>query len=267
MGINPEDIFFVKADTNAIPDSKTTVASRGTVMGAQSTRLAGVAMRKLLLESGKDLLHATEEETVDISQSRCYIVEHPERSMPVSDICRYRYYKGLPLAVYKWYTPKQLIVCHETGLGEPYPTYAYGVCIAEVTVDMETGFVQVDKVSSAHDAGTVVNPATTAGQVYGGIVMGMGFATCEEMIYKSGIPKTENLDTYIVPTAKDMPEMDIFLYQCEDPTGTYGAKSIGEPATEMVGAAIALAVSNAIGRHIRQLPASLERVRLNKALR
>ena len=267
MGIKTEDIFFVKADTNAIPDSKTTVASRGTVMGAQSTRRAGMAMRKLLLESGRLLLEATEEETVDIQQSRCYIVERPERWIPVADICRYRYYKGLPLAAYEWYTPKQLIVSHKTGLGEPYPTYAYGVCIAEVTVDMATGFVEVDKVSSAHDAGTVVNPATTAGQVYGGIVMGMGFATCEEMIYKNGIPKTENLDTYIVPTAKDMPEMDIYLYQCEDPTGTYGAKSIGEPATEMVGAAVALAVGNAIGRRIRQLPASLERVRLDKALR
>jgi CO/xanthine dehydrogenase Mo-binding subunit len=71
----------------------------------------------------------------------------------------------------------------------------------------------------------------------------------------------------IIPTALDMPEMKVNIFECEDPNGTFGAKSVGEPATETVAAAIANAVYNATGRRIRENPASLERVLLGKKLR
>ena len=77
----------------------------------------------------------------------------------------------------------------------------------------------------------------------------------------------KNLDSYILPTSLDAPEMDVHMFDSGDPTGTYGAKSIGEPATEAVGAAIANAVSNAIGRRIYQNPCDLEQVLLGKKLR
>ena len=76
-----------------------------------------------------------------------------------------------------------------------------------------------------------------------------------------------NLDEYLIPTALDMPEMKINLYECDDPAGTFGAKSVGEPATEIVAAAIANAVACATGRRIRENPAGLERVLLGKKLR
>ena len=119
----------------------------------------------------------------------------------------------------------------------------------------------------AHDLGTVINPAVAAGQIYGGIVMGMGFGAMEEVVLKKGYVTTQNFDSYIFPTAMDMPEMDITMYECDDPAGTFGAKSLGEPATEMIGAAVAQAVSNATGVRIRELPTSLERVLLGKNLR
>jgi CO/xanthine dehydrogenase Mo-binding subunit len=65
----------------------------------------------------------------------------------------------------------------------------------------------------------------------------------------------------------DIPEMQINLFECDDPSGTYGAKSVGEPATEAVAAAIANAIANATGRRIRSNPASLEQVLLGKKLR
>ena len=87
------------------------------------------------------------------------------------------------------------------------------------------------------------------------------------MAIKVGISGFGRIARVVIPAAMDMPEMDVNMYECDDPAGTFGAKSLGEPATEMIGAAVAQAVSNATGRRIRQLPASLERVLLGKNLR
>ena len=139
--------------------------------------------------------------------------------------------------------------------------------VAEVEVDMATGYVDVKKVTSGLDTGNVINPALLTGQLYGGIVMGQGFSIMEEVTDVKGKVTSKNLDSYILPTSLDAPEMDVHMFDSGDPTGTYGAKSIGEPATEAVGAAIANAVSNAIGRRIYQNPCDLEQVLLGKKLR
>ena len=139
--------------------------------------------------------------------------------------------------------------------------------MAEIEVDMETGYVDVQKVTASHDVGTAVNPALVLGQIYGGILMGQGYATTEEVEVSNGKVRNQNFENYIVPTAADMPEMDVNIFECDDPRGTFGAKSIGEPATEVVGAAIANAIYNATGKRIRENPANLERVLLGKKLR
>jgi CO/xanthine dehydrogenase Mo-binding subunit len=139
--------------------------------------------------------------------------------------------------------------------------------VAEIRVDLRTGYVDVLHVTSSHDVGTAVNPALIRGQVYGGIVMGQGYGICEDMEPVKGKCVCTNLDSYIIPTAMDIPEMQINLFECDDPSGTYGAKSVGEPATEAVAAAIANAIANATGRRIRTNPASLEQVLLGKKLR
>lgn len=127
--------------------------------------------------------------------------------------------------------------------------------------------MDVQKVTASHDVGTAVNPALVMGQIYGGILMGQGYATTEEVEVSNGKVRNQNFENYIVPTAADMPEMDVNIFECDDPRGTFGAKSIGEPATEVVGAAIANAIYNATGKRIRENPANLERVLLGKKLR
>ena len=96
--------------------------------------------------------------------------------------------------------------------------------IAEVEVDMGTGYVDVVKVTASHDVGTAIHPSLIQGQVYGGIVMGQGFGITECLNVHKGIIQENNYDTYIIPTILDIPEMNFHIFECDDPNGTYGEK-------------------------------------------
>ena len=259
-GIAFSDIAVTSVDTHSIPDSGLTVASRGTAMGGQSVRQAGERMGKMLLESGRILLKADKDEEVRLEDSSCYLVSDPARRVSLAEICTYRRYQGLPMAVYEWYIPRPLGTDEKTGQGEAFTTYAYGVCAAEVRVNTITGQVRVDKVTVAHDVGTAINPEMIRGQIYGGIMMGLGFGLWEEVRLDKGRTPDLNLDSYRIPTALDVPEIDIRVYECEDPEGVYGAKCVAEAATEMVGAAAALAVAHALEKPVRKLPVTMEQI-------
>lgn len=271
LGVRVEDIHHIGVDTHAIADSGMTVASRGTVMGAQSMRKAALKLRKLLEETAAEMLNLSPLDEVVIEDGMCFAKSDPNTKIPLSAVCATRLWSGKQLSVYEWFEPKPLHFDHHTGQGDVFPTYSYGCVVAEVEVDLETGYVDVLKVSSGHDCGTVINPALAKGQIYGGIAMGMGFALTEEVEVDKGKVGTVNFDSYIFPTAMDVPEMEPVLFECDDPEGTYGAKSLGEPATEAVGAAIASAVNSVLkeakGERLRRLPFDLERVLLGKSLR
>jgi CO/xanthine dehydrogenase Mo-binding subunit len=267
IGCTTDIINFVGVDTHSIPDSGMTVASRGTVMGAQSMRKASIDLGNLLRETAGMLLK-TDPEKVDIDNNEFYIIGSDDKTrVSLADVCNTRLWTGKAMAVYNWSEPGDLAIDHHTGQGNAFPTYSYGVVVAEVEVDMETGFVDVLKVSSGHDVGTCVNPDTVEGQIYGGIAMGQGFGVTEEVPVSKGQLESKNFDSYIFPTSMDVPEMEAVIFECDDSAGTYGAKSLGEPATEAVGAAIAAAVANATGIPVRELPCNLERTLLGKNLK
>jgi len=259
-GIAMEDIAVCTVDTHAIPDSGLTVASRGTAQGGQSVRMAGEKMREMLTESGRILLEAQPEEHVRIANSRCFIEERPDRSLPVADICLYRKYQGLPMAAFQWYVPRPLSTDETTGQGEAFTTYAYGVSVAELAVNCHTGQVRVNRITAYHDVGKVLDETLVRGQIYGGILMGMGFGLWEQVRLRQGKTQDVNYDAYHIATARDLPDIRMKLYECDDPEGTYGAKCIAEAATEMIGTALALAVKHAIGRPVRSLPLNPEAI-------
>lgn len=259
-GIAFEDIMVEAVDTNSIPDSGLTVASRGTAQGGQSVRLAGEKMKEMLLESGRVLLGASPEEEVILQNSQCYLKENPKKRIPVADICIYRKYAGLPLATYQWYIPRPLVNDEATGQGEAFTTYAYGVSVAEVQVNTLTGQMKVERISAYHDVGKALNPELIRGQICGGIMMGMGFGLWEEIRMQKGKTADTNFDSYHIATSMDVPDMNIRLYECRDPEGTYGAKCIAEAATEMIGTAVSLAVQHAIGKVIPSLPVTMEKI-------
>ena len=203
---------------------------------------------------------------VELLDSQFYLKKYPDVKVPFSGVCNACLWTGRQMAAFEWFKPQDLIQDHETGQGKAFPTFAYGCIVAEVEVDMKTGYVDVLEVTASHDVGTAINPALVKGQIYGGIVMGQGFAVTEDVVTGKRGQKTKNFDSYILPTSMDAPKMNINIYENQDPAGTYGAKSIGEPATEGVGAAIANAIFNATGRRVYENPADLETVLLGHKL-
>lgn len=267
IGCTTDVINFPGVDTHSIPDSGMTVASRGTVMGAQSMRKASIELGDMLRETAAQQLDAKPEE-VDIQNNEYYVIGGDgNKKVSLANVCNTRLWTGKSLAAFNWSEPRDLGIDHHTAQGDAFPTYSYGVVVAEVEVDMETGFVDLLKVTSGHDVGTCVNPDTVEGQIYGGIAMGQGFGVTEEVPVNNGKLGSLNFDSYIFPTSIDVPEMEAVIFECEDKEGTYGAKSLGEPATEAVGAAIAAAIAHAIGKPVRELPCNLERTLLGRSLK
>jgi CO/xanthine dehydrogenase Mo-binding subunit len=137
----------------------------------------------------------------------------------------------------------------------------FGVQVAEVAVDVETGEVRVDKIVAIHDVGRVINQLGASSQVEGGIIQGIGHTLSEERIVDpaTGSILTRTLDAYKMPTIADVPEIVTELVDVPDPHLTnLGAKGLGEPPIIPTAAAIANAIRDATGAAVRSLPISRE---------
>ena len=149
---------------------------------------------------------------------------------------------------------------HKTYTAPPSEYTAYCAQAAEVEVDPETGQITVRKIVTAHDVGTVLNPLTHQGQIEGGVIQGLGYALMEEMETAEGQISTLSLGDYKIPTIKDLPELVTVLLEPAGGPAPFQSKGIGESSNTPVAAAIANAVSDAIGgRPITRLPLTAER--------
>lgn len=144
----------------------------------------------------------------------------------------------------------------ENSQGAPYPTYTYASQVAEVEVDVRTGKVRVLRIISAHDVGKAINPGTIESQIEGGVIMGIGYALMER--FDPG--RTKNLQDYLIPTSCDIPKIIPLIVEHPEKSGPYGAKGMGEAAAIPTAAAIANAVSHALGIRITHLPLTPERI-------
>lgn len=139
----------------------------------------------------------------------------------------------------------------------------FGAHFAEVDVNVETGQVRVNRIVAAHDIGRVINPLTATSQVYGGVLMGLGFALTEQRVFDgpTGLQLTANLEDYKVPVIGDVPQIDVIFVDEADPAAnSVGSKGLGEPPIIPAPAAIANAVADAIGVRVLDLPMTPERV-------
>ena len=166
-----------------------------------------------------------------------------------------------PLRVEKSYIQPDSIHWDETTYrGDAYPVYAWACTIADVEVDMATGEVRVTDLVTAVDCGKALHPVMAEGQIEGGALQAVGWATIEEIKMKDGGYQNDRLATYIIPTALDAPRIRTILVENPYSRGPFGAKGIGELPMDGPAPAIIAAIHDATGVWLDEVPATPEKV-------
>ncbi len=255
LGLSSDAVKVVVADTKRTTNAGATSASRQTYISGNAVKDAADKLADLLLTEGADLLKAPKGSLV-LDSGLIRAATDPEKSVSFVKAVKRARKKGLPLKWQGYFDPATEPLDPETGQGIPYATYAFACHCAEVTVDVCTGEVEVNRVFAAHDVGKAIHPEGVIGQINGGVGMGVGFALMEEYVPA----ETESMKDYFIPTCRDMPEVVPIIVESEEPTGPYGAKGVGEPALIPTAPAVMNAVCNALGERVYTLPGNLERV-------
>ena len=250
LSISMDNIIRVGADTNSTPDAGKTSASRQTFVSGKATYLAGIALRKKILQ----LADADENASIEIVAgairvlSKGKLSEISLRSLVVDGF-------GYALSAIEKYDPPTTLL-DQHGQGSPYAVYGFGAQLVDLSVDIQTGKVKLHSIVAAYDVGKAVNPMLVEGQIEGGIAQGIGMALIEE--YVPG--RNDNLHDYLIPTIGDVPEIVSILIESNDPHGAYGIKGVGEHTLIPTAPAILNAIRDATGAVVTQLPATPERV-------
>jgi len=248
LGLPYERVKVLLSDTDLTPDGGPTTASRQTYVTGNAARMAAGAMR--------EALSSVVAEQFDVPPGSIRFEEGLLRSngheMPFGDAVQALMNEGRePRAYYEYTAPETQPL--GTG-GDMHFAFSFASQAALVEVDLETGEVHVLKVVAVNDVGKAFNPIGLQGQVEGGVMMGLGNALTEEFIVEQGIPFTDVLARYKMPSIKHTPE--ILSVIVEEPTadGPYGAKGVGEISSIPTTPAICNAIYHATGVRIFNLP-------------
>ncbi len=263
LGLDVERIHMPRPDTETARNSGPTVASRASVLGGNAARVAAEQLRTILAAAAADLLDCDPAQLVRVGERYVGPAEEP---VTFDTVAAHARALGLELSVTgRWEMPP-IHWDMEKGHGRPYNVYSFGAQVVEVQVDVGTGKVEVSGVWAAHDAGRLLFPQGAYGQMYGGIAQGIGYGLLEEFSFDQGYPRTVNYDTYLIPTALDVPEIEAHFVETSWEGGPFGAKNLAEPVMIPTAPALLNAVAHATGRRLHEAPASLERVLLGQQL-
>jgi len=259
LGVEDDRIHFIDTDTSSIPDGGPTVASRGTLVGGNAVVDAAKKIRKMMQPVLKELIGASKK-TYIYKGGR---IKNPttNKSIPFEKAVLACHNKKMYLHTLGTFRGPNVSWDESRGRGNAYFTYVYACQACELTVNVKTGKVKVGKVVAAHELGKAINPQMSVGQIFGGIMMGLGFALTEQVRHKDGIIQDTNFNTYRIPRSVDTPEMTAILVENPDPAGPWGAKSLGEPTNELMGAAVANAIYYATGVRFKKTPITTEEIK------
>jgi len=249
LGVNYSNINVIHGQTDRIDKGMGAFASRVTVMCGEATRLAATKLRAELLEVAAGLMQSNAD-VLDLVGEQ--IVRRDFASGPVLTLAELAREHAAPLSA-------------EATFESAHMVYPYGAHIAAVRVDADTGGVTIERYAIAYDIGKAVNPKLVEGQIAGGLAQGIGGALLEEFLYDgSGEPLSVSFADYLMPTARDIPEHSILVTEdAPSPLNPLGLKGAGEGGANPVGAAIASAIDDALGRPgaVTRLPVSPQRLK------
>jgi CO/xanthine dehydrogenase Mo-binding subunit len=235
LGVDYRAINIVHGQTDRIAHGIGAHATRATVMTGSATQVAAAKLRTLALELAAPLLQ-TPVEALTITDGR--VMRSAEPAGP-----------SLALGALAAKLPAERL--HAEGwFHTEHMTYPYGVHIAVVAVDQASGNVTVERYLIAYDVGRAVNPMLVEGQLVGGFAQGLGGALFEEFRYdERGEPLSVTFADYLVPTAREVPSVEVLITEdAPSPRNPLGLKGAGEGGVNAVGAAIASAIDDALGR-------------------
>jgi CO/xanthine dehydrogenase Mo-binding subunit len=259
LGIEPSRINVSRCDTNVVPDSGPTGASRGSVMIGNAALSAAKEVRKKLSETVSGLWEV-EPAQIRFHDEKLSFPSNPILEMSFEEAVSRTYAQNSNVCGQGWWTAPKTKWDWDKGQGEAFFAYVFGANGAVVEVDLDTGKTEVIKYVAVHDVGKAMNMEEVKGQIIGGVTMGIGYCTMEELHMKDGSIKNDNYDNYIIPTAMDIQEIIPVVLEEYSDVGPLGAKGVGEAVTSIVAPSITNAISHAIGHRIYDLPANLERV-------
>ena len=261
LGMRPDDFSLLYQDTDAAPWDGGSCGSQTTFNNGRAVLAAAVDVRDQLLDAAADELEAARDD-LELVAGAVRVKGSPEKHVTIASLAAERTFHG-------------------RGAGEPPEAPSAGAegCVgrlgmesfhapqliahaAHVKVDRETGVVRVLRIAAAHDCGRILNRVGADGQVYGGVVMGIGQALTEgTQLDELGRQRNPHLLDYKLVTAADAPAIEIAWIETDTPNaGPKGSKGVGEPPCVPTAGAIANAIAKVIGARVRQLPMTPERV-------
>ncbi|CAN5600007.1 xanthine dehydrogenase family protein molybdopterin-binding subunit [soil metagenome] len=234
LGVPVEAVEMAPQDTSIVPDSGPTVASRTAMVVGGLVIKAAERMR----------------EQVESATGRAFAKSYVDYTGEHGGLRIDQQFEPYPNVVFD----------DETYRGDAYPCYGWACAVAEVDVDLDTGEVAVRSVVSADDIGKVIHPLLAEGQVEGGTLQAVGYATIEEIKLEDGRYLNDRLATYIIPTSLDAPRIEAILVEKPYSGAPHGAKGVGELPMDVGAPAVVAAIHDATGVWIHDLPATPERV-------
>ena len=259
LGVDYRRVRVVHGQTDRIAYGMGTFASRVTVMTGEATRIAAAKLRGKAIAAAADLLQ-TPGPTLDVIDGmvvRKNAAQGP--SISLGDVAR------------ALNPGSKLVGEANPGLSaeglfeQQHMNYPYGIHIAVVRVDRDTGAPAVERFFVAYDIGKAVNPMLVDGQIAGGAAQGIGGALLEEFLYDArGEPLCVNFADYLMPTAREIPPIEVLITEdAPSPLNSLGVKGAGEGGANAAGAAIAAAIDDALGRPgaVTELPVTPQRLR------
>ena len=235
LGLDFDMIEIVQPDTNKVPNSGPTVASRTSMVVGKLVESAALSLKQTLI--GSSLLS----DSYNQSDFQHAVAAYIEKFGPLKTSAKYQ----PPPNVY-WDDAKYQ--------GDAYGAYAWAVYVAEVSFDELTYEAHVKDFVALQEVGKVINPVLASGQIEGGVAQAIGFTLFENVVWKDGRMANNQMTNYIIPTPADIPPIRVFFEETPYAYGPGGAKGIGELPMDGAAPAILNAIENATGISFNQIP-------------
>lgn len=252
LGVPVEDFVVYSSDTDFTPFDKGAYASSTTyISGTATVKAAEKVAERIRVRAS--MMFAEEGKTVSPDE---IILEDRKAIAPSGE-----FYTMKEIGLNSLHQTDQEQIMAVASHMSPVAPPPFAAQFAEVTVDVESGMVTVDKLVMAVDSGVIINPVTASGQIEGGMAQALGYVVSEEMRYdKDGQPREKDFVDYHIFRADEMPELTTIFVETYEPSHPYGAKAVAEIPLDGVAPAVGNAILDACGVALNTIPAIPERI-------